>query len=127
MSGCANAPGLRRTQQQLREVDPQLSHIGVADGDRAFNLKRHDWINLKSLIAVSEVITQAAPLREDSRGAHFREDYPQTDDLTSSSYIVARQGPDGLILAREPVRFTRVAPGQTILPDSLVLSASQKC
>ena len=119
-----DAPGLRRAQQRLRELDRQLSHIGVADGDRAFNLTWHDWINLKSLIAVSEVITQAALLREDSRGAHFREDYPQTDDLTSSSYIVARQGPDGLILAREPVRFTRVAPGHTILPDSLVLSAS---
>ncbi|MGI9024202.1 MAG: L-aspartate oxidase [Burkholderiaceae bacterium] len=110
-----DATGLRRAQQRLRELDARLSRIGVADGDRAFNLTWHDWINLKSLIAVSEVITQAALLREDSRGAHFREDFPETDDLASSSYIVARQAPDGLTLTREPVRFTRVAPGATIL------------
>ncbi len=117
-----DASGLKRAQRRLRELDCQLSRIGVADGDRAFNLTWHDWINLKSLIAVSEVVTQAALLREDSRGAHFREDFPETDELASSSYIVARQGPDDLILTREPVRFTRVAPGATILRQEVVTS-----
>ena len=110
-----DASGLRRAQRRLGELDSRLSQIGVADGDRAFNLTWHDWINLKSLIAVSQAIAQAALAREDSRGAHFREDFPQTDELASSRYIVIRQGPDGLLLAREPVRFTRVAPGETIL------------
>ena len=111
-----DASGLMRAQERLAELDAQLSLIGVADGDRAFNLTWHDWINLKSLITVSQVISRAALAREDSRGAHFREDFPQTDDLANSSYIVARQGPDGLLLTRESVRFTRVVPGQTILP-----------
>jgi fumarate reductase flavoprotein subunit len=109
------AQGLRRALQRLDELDGRLSQVGVADDDRAFNLTWHDWINLKSLIAVSQVIAQAALAREDSRGAHYREDFPQTDDLASSTYIVVRQGPDGLSLSREPVRFTRVAPGETIL------------
>ena len=110
-----DAASLRRAQQRLAELDAGLSQIGVADADRAFNLTWHDWINLKSLIAVSQVIAAAALAREDSRGAHFREDFPQTDDLASSSYIVVRQEPGGLSLSREPVRFTRVAPGATIL------------
>ncbi|HEY8710544.1 MAG TPA: FAD-binding protein, partial [Burkholderiaceae bacterium] len=79
-----DASGLRRAQRRLEELDRRLSLVGVADGDRAFNLTWHGWIDLKSLIAVSQVITQAALMREDSRGAHFREDFPQTDDLASS-------------------------------------------
>ncbi len=90
----------------------------MADGDRAFNLSWHDWLNLKNLIEVSRVIASSALAREDSRGAHYREDHPETDDLASSSYIVVqRQGP-GLETRRESVRFTRVAPGQTILADA---------
>jgi fumarate reductase flavoprotein subunit len=87
----------------------------VADVDRAFHVGWHDWLNLKSLIAVGRVIALSALAREDSRGAHFREDFPDTGALESSSYIVVRQQGDALDLRREPVRFTRVAPGQTLL------------
>ncbi|MEP7139100.1 MAG: FAD-binding protein [Caldimonas sp.] len=110
-----DADGLRRALQRLDALDARLLQIGVADEDRAFNLTWHDWLNLKSLIAVSRVVAEAALAREDSRGAHFREDFPQTDALASSTYIVVRQGPDGLALTREPVRFTRVAPGETLI------------
>ncbi len=110
-----DADGLRRALQRLDALDARLLQIGVADEDRAFNLTWHDWLNLKSLIAVSRVVAEAALAREDSRGAHFREDFPQTDPLANSTYIVVRQGPDGLALTREPVRFTRVAPGATLI------------
>ena len=42
------------------------------DGDRAFNLTWHDWLNVENLLTISEVIALAAIGREDSRGAHFR-------------------------------------------------------
>ena len=109
------AEGLQRALETLDELDRQLARTGVADGERAFNLNWHDWLNLKSLIAVSRVIATSALAREDSRGAHFREDHPQTGDLPGSSYIVVTQHGDQLAIRREPVRFTRVAPGQTIL------------
>ena len=109
------AEGLQRALETLDELDRQLARTGVADGERAFNLNWHDWLNLKSLITVSRVIATSALAREDSRGAHFREDHPQTGDLPGSSYIVVTQHGDELAIRREPVRFTRVAPGQTIL------------
>ena len=111
------AEGLQRALDTLDELDRQLARTGVADGDRAFNLSWHDWLNLKSLIVVSRVIATSALAREDSRGAHFREDHPQTGDLPGSSYIVVTQRGDELAIRREPVRFTRVAPGQTILTE----------
>jgi fumarate reductase flavoprotein subunit len=110
-----NGEGLRRALQRLDALDSRLQETGVADDDRAFNLTWHDWLNLRSLIAVSRVIAEAALAREDSRGAHFREDFPHTDALASSAYIVVRETGRGLALTREPVRFTRVAPGQTLL------------
>jgi fumarate reductase flavoprotein subunit len=111
------AEGLQRGLAKLTELDRQLARTGVADGDRAFNMSWHDWLNLKSLIATSRVIATSALAREDSRGAHFREDHPQTGALPGSTYIVITQAGDDLAIRREPVRFTRVAPGQTILAD----------
>jgi fumarate reductase flavoprotein subunit len=112
-----SAEGLRRAQEQLATLAAQLARTGVADGDRAYNLAWHDWMNLRSLIEVSRVIAAAALLREDSRGAHFREDFPQPGDLHSSSFTVARLAGAAIELAREPVRFERVRPGETILED----------
>lgn len=117
------AAGLERALATLDTLDAQLAGTGVADGDRAFNLSWHDWLNLKSLIAVSRVIATSALAREDSRGAHFREDHPQTGDLPSSTYIVVRQAGAGLEIRREPVAFTRVAPGETILADAAAVAA----
>ena len=115
-----SAEGLQRALVTLDALNVQLSNTGVADGDRAFNLSWHDWLNLKSLIAVSRVIATSALAREDSRGAHFREDHPQAGDLASSSYIVVEQAGQALSMRREAVQFTRVAPGQTILQDEAV-------
>jgi fumarate reductase flavoprotein subunit len=105
-----DADGLKRAQDTLGALQQELASTGVADGDRAFNLNWHDWLNLHSLLATSQVITAAALAREDSRGAHFREDFPATGNLRQSTYTVAALTPDGLSVTHSPVRFTRVQP-----------------
>lgn len=107
--------GLKRGLQTLSELDSALSGIGVSGEDPEFNLTWHDWLNLKSLIAVSQAIATAALARENSRGAHFREDFPAAGDLPGSTYTVVRQAGKSIELSREPVHFTRVVPGETIL------------
>ncbi|HEY4956851.1 MAG TPA: FAD-binding protein [Caldimonas sp.] len=109
------AEGLQRALATLDELETALEQSGVGAGDRAFNLAWHDWLNLKSLVAVSRVIASAALAREESRGAHFREDFPLTGDRSASQFIVARQGPAGLELSRQPVLFPRVVPGRSLL------------
>ena len=111
------AEGLQRALVTLDALDVQLARTGVADDDRAFNLSWHDWLNLKNLIAISRVIATSALAREDSRGAHFREDHPETGSLPDSTFVVVRQQGAELQTSREPVRFTRVKPGQTILSE----------
>ena len=90
----------------------------MPDGDRAFNLTWHDWLNLRSLVEVSKVITLAALKRENSRGAHYREDFPGEGDLATSTFTVARQRDGRLDIADEPVRFTIVKPGETLLKEA---------
>jgi fumarate reductase flavoprotein subunit len=104
------AAGLERALVDLEELDVLLSGTGVADGDRAYNLTWHDWLNLKSLVAVSRVIATAALAREDSRGAHYREDFPARTSLSTSDYTVARERDRTVVITREPVRFTRLTP-----------------
>jgi fumarate reductase flavoprotein subunit len=107
--------GLQRARSQLLALDDELDRVGVADDDRAFNLSWHDWLNLRSLISVSHAITTAALAREDSRGAHFREDFPETGDLNTSRYTVVRKRADALELTELPVVFTRVRPGESLI------------
>ncbi len=112
------AASLQRGLQRLDALDERLSNTGVDAGDRAFHMGWHDWLNLKSLVEVSRVIAMSALAREDSRGAHFREDFPATDSLEASRYIVAQYDGGALNLRREPVRFNRVAPGHSLLADA---------
>ena len=109
--------GLERGIARVRDIGAELMEIGVDDGTRAFNMTWHDWLNLRSLCDVSEVIAEAALARENSRGAHFREDFTEEGDLETSYFTIARQTDGALDVGRAPVAFTIVRPGETILPD----------
>jgi fumarate reductase flavoprotein subunit len=109
--------GLDRGLAKLDGIEAELLATGLADADRAFNLTWHDWLNLRSLAETSRVITLAALQRRNSRGAHFREDFPEPGELASSTYTVARQSGGKLTITEEPVRFTIVRPGETLLKD----------
>ncbi len=107
--------GLRRGLTRLEELRRRLYDIGLDGGTRAFNLTWQDWLNLESLIEVSETIARAALARSNSRGAHFREDYPEEGDLSASCFTLAtRQGGD-LEVSQAPVEFSIVAPGQSLI------------
>ena len=109
--------GLERGLAALDAIEAQLMATGLADAGRAFNLTWHDWLNLRSLVEVSRVIALAARKRENSRGAHFRSDFPEPGDLAASRFTVARQTAGGLDISDEPVEFTLVKPGETLLQD----------
>jgi fumarate reductase flavoprotein subunit len=113
-----DAAGLRRGLDKVEAIEAELLGIGVPDGDRSFNLTWHDWLNLRSLVEISKVIAVAALKRENSRGAHYREDFPGAGDLVSSTFTVARQREGQLQISDEPVRFTIVRPGDTLLKEA---------
>jgi fumarate reductase flavoprotein subunit len=112
-----NRAGLDRARAALDDIEAELMRTGLADDQRVFNLTWHDWLNLRSLLETSRVIALAARQRENSRGAHFREDFPDPGELATSTYTVARRRAGTIEIGEEPVRFTIVRPGETLLSD----------
>ncbi len=110
-------PGLARAAVALDNLGAELADTGLPDGERAFNLTWHDALNLANLIAVSQTIVRAGEAREDSRGAHFRSDHPETGDLATSTFVRVRRRGERLDAEAVPVRFTRVAPGGSLLHE----------
>jgi fumarate reductase flavoprotein subunit len=109
-------PGLLRARSTLEGLQDELARTGMEDRERAYNLSWHDSLNLENLIKVSRAIVAAALAREDSRGAHFRQDFPEPGPLAESKFTVVRESRDTLEVSHEAVRFTRVRPGETLLP-----------
>jgi fumarate reductase flavoprotein subunit len=111
-----DATGLARAESDLAALAAELQHYALptAARERAFNLAWHDWLNLSSLVAVSLAIVRAALTREDSRGAHYRSDFPKSGNLSASTYTRVYTRDGELACEAVPVRFTRVRPDEPL-------------
>jgi fumarate reductase flavoprotein subunit len=114
-----NRSDMQRALQTLKSYAGDLLAMGVADDDRRYNVTWHDCLNLQSLIDISKVITVSALARENSRGAHFREDFPDPGDLHSSRYTRVHADGDEIALEMVPVSFDIVSPGQSLISDEV--------
>jgi fumarate reductase flavoprotein subunit len=110
-----DAAGLDRACGMLDAIESELLATGIGTGERAFNLSWQDWLNLRSLCEISRVIALAAKRRENSRGAHFRSDFPEPGDLATSRFTVARRIGDRTEMSDQPVELTHVRPGESLL------------
>jgi succinate dehydrogenase / fumarate reductase flavoprotein subunit len=89
--------------QKLDVLRERASRSGVA-GHREFNAGWHTCLDLRNLIDVSEAITRSALERRESRGGHFREDYPDKQPEYGTFNIATRRLPDGSMqVARVPL------------------------
>src|SRR5436190_2184063 len=100
---------VRNESEMLAELDhlrtywERAAGVGVI-GNRDFNPGWHTALDLKNLLTVSEAISRAALERKESRGAQFREDYPNKDDKFSKVNMIIRKTSDGTMEVRlEPL------------------------
>jgi succinate dehydrogenase flavoprotein subunit len=86
--------------ERLRE---RASKVHVA-GNREYNPGWHLALDLPSLFTVSEAVTRAALERRESRGAQFRDDFPEKDEAFGKVNVIVRRGPRGeMQVSREPL------------------------
>jgi succinate dehydrogenase / fumarate reductase flavoprotein subunit len=83
----------------LRIFWERAAHVGVT-GNRDFNPGWHTALDLKNLLTVSEAITRAALERKESRGAQFRDDYPEKDERFAKVSTVIRKTEHGTMEVR---------------------------
>jgi succinate dehydrogenase / fumarate reductase flavoprotein subunit len=83
-----------RARSALARLRDRAARVGVS-GHREYNPGWHTAVDLENLLTVSEAIAVSAEARRESRGAHFREDYPDKDPEFAAFNHVVRRAPDG--------------------------------
>jgi succinate dehydrogenase / fumarate reductase flavoprotein subunit len=87
----------------LQEMNSRAARAGVT-GHREYNGGWHTALDLENLLTVSEAITRSAIERKESRGGHFRQDYPEKDPAYATFNVTVRRGADGsMAVARVPI------------------------
>jgi succinate dehydrogenase / fumarate reductase flavoprotein subunit len=86
--------------EELKKLMVRSSNVRVI-GNREYNNGWHTALDLHNLLTVSEAIIKSAQYRKESRGAHFREDYPEKDDQNSRYNLVIWKGQDGQMNLRQ--------------------------
>jgi succinate dehydrogenase / fumarate reductase flavoprotein subunit len=102
--------GIVRAQHEMEKaleciqlLKQRAAKVGVR-GNREYNPGWHTALDLKNLLTVSEAIARCALERKESRGGHFRDDYPDKDPEYGKFNFVIRKGQDGeMQLGREPI------------------------
>ncbi|MEK7235596.1 MAG: FAD-binding protein, partial [Nitrospirota bacterium] len=109
--------GLVRTHESMSAaisaiaaLTQRAASVTVQDKGRVFNTDLVQALELQSLLDVAETIVASALARKESRGAHYRSDYPVRDDQHWLRHSLIRRTPEGTALTYEPVTVTRFPP-----------------
>ena len=102
--------GIVRTQNEMERALVEIGRLReraarvTVEGNREYNNGWHTALDLPNMLTVSEAIARAALAREESRGAHFREDRPSKNpELGKVNVIVRRGRNDEMQVTREPI------------------------
>jgi succinate dehydrogenase / fumarate reductase, flavoprotein subunit len=85
---------MKRALEGLEKLKARAEKVGV-DGNREYNPGWHTALDLQNLLTVSEAITRSAIERKESRGGHFREDYPNKDPEYAKFNVLVKRNDDG--------------------------------
>ncbi|MFI5384987.1 MAG: fumarate reductase/succinate dehydrogenase flavoprotein subunit [Fimbriimonadales bacterium] len=101
--------GIVRTESEMLEALPKLEALtkraakASVSGNREYNPGWHTAMDLRSMLVISEAITRAAISRKESRGAHFRNDYPEKSPEFARVNTIVRKKDGAMQIAQEPI------------------------
>jgi succinate dehydrogenase / fumarate reductase flavoprotein subunit len=108
---------MRQALNDIEALRERYRNVGIQDRGKRFNLDLLEAVELGFLLEIAEVVTVAAIHRKESRGGHFREDFPDRDDenfmqhtMTYKDEDATSEGIPGMRLEWKPVVITRYQP-----------------
>jgi len=106
--------GLETALDTIKELQERYKNIRVDDRGRRFNTEVLEAFELGSLLDLAEVTTVSALARTESRGAHWREDFPRRDDVNWLKHTLAYRKDGEIVLRYKPVTITRWQPKERV-------------
>ena len=105
-----DAKGLTAMREKLRELRARYRQAKVEDQSACYNTELLEVIELGGLLDLAEVLVESALARQESRGAHFREDFPKRDDPNWLKHTLAYKGEKKVDFRYKPVTITKFEP-----------------
>jgi succinate dehydrogenase / fumarate reductase flavoprotein subunit len=106
--------GMQEALAKIRELQQRFKNVQVGDRGKIFNTDLLNAWELGNLLDLAEVTTYSALARQESRGAHAREDFPKRDDVNWLKHTLAIKDPQGIELRYKPVMITRFQPKERV-------------
>jgi succinate dehydrogenase / fumarate reductase flavoprotein subunit len=105
-----NEPALLSAKEKIKELKKRFLKIGLKQRDLAFNNEFIQYWELEGMLQVAETIVEGALVRKESRGSHFRVDYPDRDDEHWLRHTLAFKTTEGVKLDYKKVTITSYPP-----------------
>ena len=106
--------------EEMRRLRERYTEIAVEDRSRTFNTERVNALELGFMLDVADAMLTAALMREESRGAHQRTDFPARDDGRFLAHSLVHRNADGSARVEYlPVTITRWPPGERVYGEAV--------
>ena len=101
--------GLQEGLKAIRELKEKINQVAISEG-RSYNILWNDWLNMRNLLDVSEIVGISALERRESRGAHYRSDFPKKNnrEYLKNFFIKFRDGEPKVY--ERPTAMNRLKP-----------------
>jgi len=109
-----NGPDLVEAMKKIKSIEDRYRKITLVDKSSVFNLELTRALEVGFMIDLAEIIAKGALMRKESRGAHYRKDFPERDDANFLKHTIARYTKGGVQLEYTPVTITKWKPAPRV-------------
>jgi succinate dehydrogenase / fumarate reductase flavoprotein subunit len=102
--------GLEQALARISELQSRMAKVGLSYREKRFNFELEAALELSNMLKLSEIIVYSALQREESRGAHYRNDFPNRDDEAWLKHTMLFHSANGFDVRYKPVVITRFEP-----------------
>jgi succinate dehydrogenase/fumarate reductase flavoprotein subunit len=101
--------GLEEVLRTIQELKEKMDRVGIACG-LAYNIAWNDWLNMRNMLDASEMIARSALERKESRGAHYRGDFPKKNNREYLKNFFIKREKEEMKIYERPVILNRLKP-----------------